>query len=300
MGLPGPPASLLEMVPEPMMEPAVSRRVLAAWAISCGNENVMSTPALGRPSNLPLTEARSGRCTLPPDQAGPSSSGVTATGEKAVDGLPWKKPKPLPSSAGMRFLSETSLASMTRRMRSAASLALAPIGTSPVTTATSPSRSMPQAASAIAIGSCGPRKLSDPPWYINGSVQQLDVADIGRAIGPLVGARQRCHAALGGKFAAVEARRSLAGGGLVELGRDPLDLQDQVVPIVQQLLQGFEPGDHRRGRHHPGEVARDDDEAPIPGAIAIGGDLHARLRTGEAASGRRADDGRPALFIARR
>ena len=110
---------------------------------------------------------------MPSAQAGPSSSGVTATGEKAVDGLPWKKPKPLPSSAGMRLRSDTSLTSMRRQMRSPASSADAPIGTSSVMTATSPSRSMPHASSASAIASRAPRNVSDPPWYISGSVQKL-------------------------------------------------------------------------------------------------------------------------------
>ena len=46
IGLPGPPsASRLETVPEPMMVPAASGRVLAAWAISVGKSKVMSTPA---------------------------------------------------------------------------------------------------------------------------------------------------------------------------------------------------------------------------------------------------------------
>ena len=110
---------------------------------------------------------------MPSRQADPSSSGVTATGEKAVDGLPWKKPKPLASSAGIRLRSETSLTSMSRQMCSPASSAVAPIGTSSVMTATSPSRSMPQASSASSMASQGPRNASEPPWYISGSVQKL-------------------------------------------------------------------------------------------------------------------------------
>ena len=43
-----------EIVPEPTMEPATSARVLAAWAINCGNENVISTPASGWPNTTPL------------------------------------------------------------------------------------------------------------------------------------------------------------------------------------------------------------------------------------------------------
>ena len=38
------------------------------------------------------------------------------TGEKALEGFDWKKPKPLASSPGIRFLSDTSLTSMTRRI----------------------------------------------------------------------------------------------------------------------------------------------------------------------------------------
>ena len=55
--------------------------------------------------------ARSGRCSRPPSQAAPSSSGVTQTGEKAGPGLPCRKPKPLASSCGMRKRKDTSLTS---------------------------------------------------------------------------------------------------------------------------------------------------------------------------------------------
>src|SRR2546423_6822105 len=96
MGLPGPPSPLLDTVPEPTIEPAPRRRVLAAWAISCGNENVMSRPALGRPSSTPLMDASSGRCTLPSAQVGPSALGVSAPGENAVDGLPGEEAEPVP------------------------------------------------------------------------------------------------------------------------------------------------------------------------------------------------------------
>ena len=54
-GLPGDPSvPLLEMVPDPMTLPALSGRVFAAWAMSWGKSNVMSTPASGRPKSLPF------------------------------------------------------------------------------------------------------------------------------------------------------------------------------------------------------------------------------------------------------
>jgi hypothetical protein len=60
--------------------------------------------------------------------------------------LLWKKPKPLASSAGIRLRRLTSLASISRRMPSSACSGVAPIGTSPVTTAISASKSMPKAS----------------------------------------------------------------------------------------------------------------------------------------------------------
>ena len=44
------------------------------------------------------------------------------------------------------------------------------MGTSPVTTASSASKSIPKASSGQTTGSQGPKKSSLPPWYISGSV----------------------------------------------------------------------------------------------------------------------------------
>jgi hypothetical protein len=44
------------------------------------------------------------------------------------------------------------------------------MGTSPVTTAISASKSMPKASLGTTTGSQGPMKSSLPPWYISGSV----------------------------------------------------------------------------------------------------------------------------------
>ena len=71
------------------MLPLPSGRVLAAWATRVGKLKVMSVPASGWPNSAPLMCETSGRWTLPSFQASPSSSGVTATGEKLDDGLLW-------------------------------------------------------------------------------------------------------------------------------------------------------------------------------------------------------------------
>jgi len=59
-----------------------------------------------------LKRPSGGRQTLSSTSASPSSSGVTATGENALEGLPWKKPKPLASSPGISLRRLTSLTSM--------------------------------------------------------------------------------------------------------------------------------------------------------------------------------------------
>ena len=52
---------------------------------------------------------------------------------------------------------------------------------SAVTTMTSASRSQPQLSSASGMSSRGPRKASDPPWYISGSCQKLSGISAPRA-----------------------------------------------------------------------------------------------------------------------
>jgi len=166
----------------PMMAPAPSGRVFAAWATSRAREKFMSTPALGAPSRLPLMWETSGRCTLPSRQASPSSSGVTATGEKLLDGFAWKKPKPLASSAGIRLRSDTSFTSMMSLIWPSAASGVTPMGTSSTITATSASRSMPQSSLASGTSSRGPMKLSEPPWYMSGSSRKLGGISAPRAL----------------------------------------------------------------------------------------------------------------------
>ena len=165
--------SALEIVPEPMMVPAPSGRVRAAWAISWGKSKFMSVPALGVPISLPLCSTMMSAVTLAPSHAVPKASGVTAAGANDVGGLDWKKPNPLPSSPGIRLRRLTSLQMVTSLMWLAAICGLTPIGTSSVITATSASKSMPQSSSAISMSSTGPSMVSEPPWYISGSSRKL-------------------------------------------------------------------------------------------------------------------------------
>jgi hypothetical protein len=169
-----------DTVPEPTIEPAQRLRVRAACATRVAKSKVMSRPASASPKARPFNSTMSAPCNFSARHPW-IESGVTATGEKAEAGFDWKKPNPLASSPGIRLLSETSLQSITRRIAAAASSRLAPRGTSPVTTAISASKSRPQAASPSGIGSRGPRKPSEPPWYIRGSVQKLSGSSAPRA-----------------------------------------------------------------------------------------------------------------------
>ena len=93
---------------------------------------------------------------------------------------------------------------MTSRIAARASSRLAPIGTSSTMTATSASKSMPKASSAMRIGSRGAnesvgaalvdQRIGPETRRHLGAARlahQLDMVHIGRAVGPLIGARQR-------------------------------------------------------------------------------------------------------------
>ncbi len=92
-----------------------------------------------------------------------------ATGAKAVDGLAWMKPKPVFSSSGATVLRLQSLSWTSSLMQRSAASGEAPMGTSPVTTPNSPSKSMPAASSRNGTSWQAPRKSSEPPWYISGA-----------------------------------------------------------------------------------------------------------------------------------
>jgi hypothetical protein len=210
---------------------------------------------------------------------------VTATGLNAVAGLLWKKPKPFASSAGIRLRRLTSLASITRRMPSSAASAETPIAMSPVMTATSASKSMPNAfvgaddvvaradqVAAVAlvhqrVGVEARRHLG-----VARAPDQLDMVDERRAVGPLVGARQRRHAAR-----RLECER-MARAPVVQRLRQLLELRRMKVPVVEHLLQT------RRGRAGivgMPEVARDDDELTVARTVAVGGEFHGGCGVGK-------------------
>ena len=168
-----PAASLaLEIVPLPSSVPAPRRRVRAACAISSPKWNCISSPAWGWPMSLSFSQTCMGRCSLPPRQYGCSSSGVTSTGDSAEAGLPCRKPKPLASSGSTTLRSVTSLTRPSSTMCRSASSAFTPRGTSLVITTISASRSTPRSSLAAVMGSRGPMKSSDAPWYMSGSVRK--------------------------------------------------------------------------------------------------------------------------------
>ena len=71
------------------MVPAPSRRVFAQCAMSVPKSKVMSTPAFGRAERTAVQVHDERQVHARIDPASPSSSGVTATGENAVDGFDW-------------------------------------------------------------------------------------------------------------------------------------------------------------------------------------------------------------------
>ncbi len=105
-----------------------------------------------------------------------------------------------------------------------------------------------------AVGHLGVARLAD----------QFDVVDIGRAIGPLIGARQRRM-----RLALVEA---LAGHALVlDIGIEILQLGRAIGPVVERGLQR---GGDVVGRAIAGEVLRDDDQFPVAGSVVHRGEFH--------------------------
>ena len=256
------PRPLLDTVPEPMMVPAARGRVLAAWAISVGKSKVMSVPQSGLPKGFPLRVESRGKWSLRPSHAAPSSSGVTATGERAEDGFDWKKPKPFANSAGIRLRSETSLTRTMSRIASAASSGVAPAGTS-----LGDDRNLGLEIDAVrlvrgrdriaraeeAIGAAlvdqriGPEGLRH--FRAPGFPDEFDMIHISRAVRPLIGAGQGACA-----IVLVEAERW--DRAMLELFRKVGEARRDALPFVESALQG---------RH---------DEEGVRGPREIGGDHH--------------------------
>ena len=97
---------------------------------------------------------------------------------------------------------------------------------------------------------------------------QLYVVDIGRAIGPLIGAWQRSHATLG-----IE-RKSVAGLAAVEFVRQILQLGCHIAPVVEHLLHAV---GNACGIAGHAQIARDDNQLPIARTIFVSCQFHALL-----------------------
>ena len=102
-------SSELEIVPEPIIEPAFKGRVVAACATNLAKLNCISTPQFGFPNHSSFIQVRIGRCTLKFCHWSPNSSRVANTGANAVGGFPCTKPNPFFNSGGIIALKETSL-----------------------------------------------------------------------------------------------------------------------------------------------------------------------------------------------
>ena len=187
-----------------MIVPAPRFRVFARCAISVPKSKVMSWPASARPNGAPFRSTLSTPCSLPSRQAlaqrvGRDRTPATAPRRAWTGGSrsPWR------ARPGSGCASETSLTSPTNLTCASASSRDTPRGTSSVTTAISASRSQPQASSASGIGSRGAEHLvgaalvhqrigPEALRHLRAArfPHQLDMVHIGRAVRPLIGARQ--------------------------------------------------------------------------------------------------------------
>ena len=94
---------------------------------------------------------------------------------------------------------------------------------------------------------------------------QLHMVDVGRAIGPLISSRQRCHAAL-----RIEGKR-VAGLAVIEFMRQILQLGSHIAPVVQHLLHAI---GNAGGIAGLAQVTRDHDQLPVARAILVRCQFH--------------------------
>ena len=152
---------------------------------------------------LPFSWTFSAPCSLPSFQPSPSASGVTATGDKAEAGLDWKKPKPLASSAGIRLrrrhvVDQADQADGGQRLLAADALrhvagdhrdlGLQVAAPGLVGQRDGIARGQEAVGAALVHQRVGPEALG----HLGAArlPHQGDVVHIGRAVGPLIGARQ--------------------------------------------------------------------------------------------------------------
>ena len=159
-----------------------------------------------------------------------------------------------------------------------ASRALTPMGTSPVITPNSPSKSIPSSSRKKGTSSEGPRKSSEPPWYNRGyrfkirdglaaksELHQVPVIQEGGAVAPLISAWQRCGTRLGRKCnAAIDSTGVQRVRPRHQLGRNFL-------PTVQRILKRLS---NRARTHGSRQVARHDHQVSIARTIFQGCELH--------------------------
>ena len=247
----------------------------------------MSSPAFGQPKGLPFTAQESGSESLAPSQAPPSSSGVTATGEKADDGLRLEEAEALAElvrdEVAQRhvvddhhepdrrrgLLSRRRHGDVAKDHRDLALEVDAPGFGRHRDRFARPEERVGAALVHQRIGPERRRHLGAP-----GPADELDVVHIGRAVGPLIGARQRR-----GAVVLVEAERGHRAD--LELARQIGEARAVALPVVEGRLQRRR-DDEGVGR--PRQVPGDDDE-PAVAAVPEAGEFHDALMTLHASFG---------------
>ncbi len=266
------------------MAPAPRRRVRVTCAISCAKLKVMSTPASGRPKSAPLMRLTSGRCTLQSRHALAELVGRDRDRREGGRGLGLVEAEALGELAGNQVAQRPVVDQReqldVRRRPAAASV---PIGTSSVITAISASRSMPQASSrerhvvaraeqvvraALVDQRIGPERRRH--FGAARLAHQLHVIDVGAAVHPVIGARQRRGALRGIERHHVPACAGLASSAAARSASRGASVSQSSSAACSV---GAMPGTGRQRA----QVAAHDDQPAVAAAALEGGEFHGSI-----------------------
>ena len=179
-----PRASRLETVPEPTIVPASSCARLGGMGDQLGKSKVMSVPALGWPNAVPFSVDEQRQMSL---AAVPGVAQFVRRHRHRREGgraaCRGRSRSPWPARRGSGCAATTSLTSITslmcRARRCGRDAHRHVVGDRP---RPRPRNRCPRPRRPPRCRRCGPMKLSDPPWYISGSVQKLGGISAPRAL----------------------------------------------------------------------------------------------------------------------